>query len=38
MKWVRMIIGRDWWIGVRFPDGREMPIARKGRVGDCIKF
>lgn len=38
MKWVRIIIAGDWWIAIKSPTGRIMPIQRKGRVGDCIRF
>ncbi len=38
MKWVSYIVNGDWWLFIEFPDGRAIPVQRKGRVGDCIRF
>ena len=38
MKFVSYIVGRDWWLFLETPEGKAIPIMRKGRVGDCIRF
>lgn len=38
VKWKAHIIGDYWWLGIEFPNGRWIPVMRKGRVGDLQHF
>lgn len=38
MKWAGYIIDGFWWLCIETPNGKVIPIVRKGRVGDCLRW